>query len=95
MISIVNKCVKLKSKLQLKRFVVLKYVIYLGVSTTVETDHVMNLISAFILEASCFLRMIFLGSSVDPLGQSRMGISWVTFPSMGRKWVSMSTFDKM
>ena len=35
MTSPVNKCVKLKSKLQLKRFVFLKYVIYLGVSTTV------------------------------------------------------------
>ena len=34
MASTVNKCVKLKSKLQLKRFIFLKYVIYLGVSTT-------------------------------------------------------------
>ena len=31
----VNKCVKLKSKLQLKCFMFLKSVIYLGVSTTV------------------------------------------------------------
>ena len=33
----VNKCVKLKSKLQLKGFIVLKSVIYLSVSTTVLT----------------------------------------------------------
>ena len=31
----INKCVKLKSKLQLKCFMFLKPVIYLGVSTTV------------------------------------------------------------
>ena len=31
----VNKCAKLKSKLQLKCFMLLKSVIYLGVSTTV------------------------------------------------------------
>ena len=31
----VNKCVKLKYKLQLKRFIVLKSVIYLNVSSTV------------------------------------------------------------
>ena len=31
----VNKCVKLKSKLQLKGFMFMKSVIYLGVSTTV------------------------------------------------------------
>ena len=33
----VNKCYKLKSRLQLKRFMFLKSVIYLGVSTTVWT----------------------------------------------------------
>ena len=33
----VNKCVNLKSKLQLKCFIVLKSVIYLSVSTTVKT----------------------------------------------------------
>ena len=31
----VNKCIKLKSKLQLKCFVFLKSVIYLGISTSV------------------------------------------------------------
>ena len=35
MTRIVNKCVKLTSKLQLKCFIVLKSVIYLSVSTTV------------------------------------------------------------
>ena len=38
MTSPINKCVKLKSKLQLKRSVFLKYVIYLGVSTTVYVN---------------------------------------------------------
>ena len=35
MAQIFNKCVKLKSKLQLKCFIVLKSVIYLSVSVTV------------------------------------------------------------
>ena len=59
--------------------------------------HIVNLFLAFCLRgyASCYLSMIFLGSLVDSLDQNGMGINWIMFPSMGRRRVSMSTFDKM